>query len=149
MSVSRRKFLRSGAVLSAALLLKPGSFVVGQNSLWSGHSLNNATNPVRGYTREMFAPYIGDVFRVRMGKQMVDLKLASLIDAEPASPGITTGKIARTDSFSLRFYASSPLHSTATIRQLNHPELGTLDLFLSQSEQGSGFLHTAIVNHLV
>jgi hypothetical protein len=149
MSVSRRKFLRSGAVLSAVLLLKPGSFVVGQNSLWSNQAADNAINPGRGYSREMFAPYVGDVFRVRVGKQIVDLKLASLTDAEPVSSGITTGKIARTDCFSLRFYANSPLHSTATIRQLNHPKLGTIDLFLSQSKQGSGFFHTAIVNHLV
>jgi hypothetical protein len=149
MSVSRRKFLRSGAVLSAALLLKPGSFVVGQNSLWSNHPANNEAGPARGYSREMFAPYIGDTFRVRVGKQMVDLKLVSLTNHEPASQGITTGKIVRTDCFSMRFHASVPLPATASTRQMSHRELGNFDLFLSQSKKGSRFLHTAIVNHLV
>jgi hypothetical protein len=149
MSVSRRKFLRSGAVLSAALLLKPGSFVVGQNSIWSNPSLNNEAGPVHTYSRKMFEPYVGDIFRVRVGKQMVDLKLVSLTDHEPASHGITTGKIARTDCFSMRFHASAPLPSTASLRHLSHRELGNFDLFLSQSKKGSRFLHTAIINHLV
>ena len=62
MSVSRRKFLTAGAVMSAALVLKPGTFVFGRNSLWS----NNSPNPDHIYRREIFEPYIGDVFRVRV-----------------------------------------------------------------------------------
>src|SRR6185436_17750364 len=99
MSVSRRRFLQAGAFVSAALVLKPGSFVLGQNSLWS----NSSPNPDHGYRREMFEPYVGDVFRVRIGKQTVDLKLVALESVSPASRGITTGKPARTDCFSMQF----------------------------------------------
>src|ERR1051325_11596869 len=104
MSVSRRRFLKAGAVLSAALVLKPGTFVLGQNSLWS----NNSLDPDHFYRRERFEPYIGDIFRVRVGKRMVDLKLVALENVSPASRGIPTGKVARTNCFSMRFQAASP-----------------------------------------
>jgi len=144
MSVSRRRFLKAGAVLSAALVLKPGTFVFGQNSQWS----NNAANPDHSYRREMFAPYVGDVFRVRVGKQMVDLKLVALEDVSPASRGITTGKTTRTDCFSMQFQATSPLPARARMHNLNHSKLGNFDLFMTQSKKGGKFLQTAIVNHV-
>jgi len=131
--------------MSAALLLKPSSFVFGRNSLWS----NNSTNPDHGYRREMFEPFIGDVFQVRVGKQMVDLKLVALESVAPASRGITTGKPARTDCFSMQFHAAKPLAATARSRNLNHTKLGSFELFLNQSKKGGKFLHTAIVNHVV
>lgn len=145
MSVSRRRFLKSGAVVSAALVLKPGTFVFGQNSLWSNSSLNS----VHPYSREMFEPYVGDTFRVRVGKQMVDLKLVALEDSQSASHDITTGRIARTDCFSLRFHATTRLPADARIHTLKHSKLGGFDLFMIQSKEGAKFLHTAIVNHLV
>ena len=144
MSVSRRKFLTVGAVMSAALVLKPGTFVFGRNSLWS----NDSANPDRGYHREMFEPYIGDVFRVRVGKQMVDLKLVGIENFSPASCGITTGKVVRTDCFAMRFHAMTPLPATARSWNLNHSKLGNFELFLTQSKKGGKFLQTAIVNHL-
>jgi hypothetical protein len=130
--------------MSAALMFKPGTFVLGQNSLWS----NDSVNPDHCYRREMFEPYLGDVFRVRVGKQMVDLKLVAIENVAPASRGITTGRVARTDCFSMRFHAATPLPARARSRNLNHGRLGSFDLFLSQSKDGSKFLHTAIVNHL-
>jgi hypothetical protein len=146
MSVSRRSFLKSGALISAALVLKPGTFVLGQNSLRS----NNSLNPVHSYSREMFEPYVGDIFRVRVGKQMVDLKLAALEVFQSASDGITTGKkIARTDCFSLRFHAARRFPATTGLHNLKHSKLGSFDLFMIHSEVGSKFQHTAIVNHLV
>ena len=144
MSVSRRRFLTAGAFMSAALVLKPGTFAFGRNSLWS----NESASADHGYRREMFEPYIGDVFRVRVGKQMVDLKLVGIEKFAPASCGITTGKVARTDCFAMRFHATTPLPATASCRNLNHSKLGSFELFLSQSKKGGKFQHTAIVNHL-
>jgi len=140
--------------LSAALLLKPGTFVFGND--FGKDSLSNSdpdshTQTIQGrsYSREMFEPYIGDVFRVRVGKQMVDLKLVALTNVERASHGITTGKSVRTDCFSMRFHAATPLPAKSNIRQLNHKKLGAFDLFMTQSREGGKFLQTAIVNHLV
>jgi uncharacterized protein DUF6916 len=146
MSVSRRRFLKAGAVMSAALVLKPGISVFGQNSLWSNNSANSG--PAQTYRREMFEPYVGDVFRVRVGKQTVDLKLVALDNVSPASRGITTGRVSRTDCFSMQFHATSPLPVTARIHNLNHSKLGNFDLFMSQSKKGAQYLQTAIVNHL-
>ena len=144
MSVSRRKFLTAGAVMSAALVLKPGTFVFGRNSLWS----NNSHDSLRSYSREMFEPYVGDTFRVRVGKQLVDLKLVALENVSPASRGITTGKAVRTNCFSMQFQATKPLPERARIHNLNHSKLGSFDLFMSQSKKNSKFLQTAIVNHV-
>jgi hypothetical protein len=145
MSVSRRKFLSSAAVLSAALVFKPGTFAFGQNSLWS----TTAPSPDHSYRREMFEPYVGDVFRVRIGKQVVDLKLVALDTVSPASRGITTGKTARTDCFSMQFHSTRSLPATARMHNLNHSKLGNFDLFMTQSRKGSKFLQTAIINHVV
>ena len=145
MSVSRRRFLTAGAFMSAALVLKPGTFAFGRNSLWS----NNTSNSHQAYSREMFEPYLGDIFRVRVGKQMVDLKLVALENSEPASPNITTGKIARTDCFSLRFHASTQLPGTGRVHNLRHTQLGGFDLFMVQSKEGATFRHTAVINQLV
>ncbi len=147
MSVSRRRFLKAGAVLSAALVLKPGTFVFGQDSPWSNNSVSSL--PANAYSREMFEKYVGDVFRVRVGKQMVDLKLVALESVTPASRGITTGRVARTDCFSMRFHAASPLPVSAQMHKLNHTELGSFDLFMNQSKDGRKFLQTAIINHVV
>jgi hypothetical protein len=145
MSVSRRKFLSSAAVVSAAFVLKPGTFALGRNSLWS----NNSPNSVQSYSREMFEPYVGDIFRVRIGKQMVDLKLVALEDSEPVSPSITTGKITRTDCFSLRFHTNTQLPGTGRVHSLKHTQLGGFDLFMIQSKVGASFRHTAVINQLV
>jgi hypothetical protein len=149
MSVSRRKFLRSAAVVSTALVLKPGTFILGQDSTWSNTIQSSGAMSPRSYSREMFEPYVGDVFRVRVGKQMVDLKLVALENIKPASRGITTGKIARTDCFSMRFHAMTRLPANANTHNLNHGKLGSFDLFMTQSRKGTKFLQTAIVNQVV
>ena len=158
MSVSRRRFLRTGALVSAALVLKPAADALGKNSPWSnsassfGHRpvhADTTTKPFHAYSRQTFEPYIGDVFRVRVGKQTVDLKLVALTPVEPASAGITTGKTARTDCFSMRFHASKPLPVTTRSHQLSHAQLGNFDLFMNQSSNGREFVQTAVVNHLI
>lgn len=142
MSFSRRKFLKAGAVVSAALVLKPSTLVFGNNAITSDSATTKKTT-AQLYTREMFEPYVGDIFRVRVGKQVVDLKLAAL-----ANEQTTSGKTTRTDSFSLRFHATRPLPA-ARVHKLNHSKLGSFDLFMVQSKDGARFLQTAIVNHLV
>jgi len=145
MSVSRRRFMRSAAVLSAAAFAFKPTFVFGRNSVWS----NNSPDPDNFYRREMFEPYIGDIFHVRVGKQMVNLQLVAIENVSPASRGITTGKVARTDCFSMRFQTTTKLPATGRMHNLNHSKLGSFDLFMNQSKDRGKFLHTAIVNHVV
>ena len=145
MSVSRRRFLKSGAVVSAALVLKPGTFSSGPTTPCGPTAPR--TTPVQSYSREMFEPYIGETFQVRVGKQMVDLKLVAL-DESPQSAASHRKTPAQT-AFPCDFRRRSALPTTAKIHNLNHGELGSFDLFMGQSKAGSKFLHTAIVNHLV
>ena len=79
---------------------------------------------------------------------MVDLKLVALEDLSPSSRATITAKVARTDCFSLRFHASTPLPATSQIHKLNHSKLGNFELYMSQSKKGGKFLQTAIVNHI-
>ena len=163
MSVSRRRFLRTSALVSAALVLKPAADALGKNSPWSNspnsphapssfdsHRNHAATaKPAQPYSRASFEPYIGDVFRVRVGKEIVDLKLVALTSVKPASAGITTGKTARTECFSMRFHATRALPVTARTHQLSHARLGNFDLFMSQSNSGREFVQMAVINHLI
>lgn len=137
MSVSRRKFLRSGAVVSAALVLKPAAFALGHNTFTSD-SAASIKNGVNSYTRAMFEPYVGDIFHVRVGKQVVELKLVSLVDLKPASG---------TEGFSMRFDVLKTL--PPMVHTLNHSKLGDFDLFMVQSKNGARFSQLAIVNHIV
>lgn len=143
MSVSRRTFLRSGAVVSAALVLKPSTFVFGNNSITSISAVENQQTGIQPYTREMFEPCVGDTFRVLSENQVVGLKLVAIRNEKPAS-----GEIAGTNCFSLRFEAAKPLSQT-TLHTLNHSNIGDFDLFMVQSKNGAKFLQTAIVNHVV
>jgi hypothetical protein len=144
MSISRRKFLSSSAVLSALVLLKPGSMVLGHTP---ANRIIAGSMPVQHFNRSMFEPHLGETFRVLVGKQTVNLKLAAITDVNPRSTGITIKRTARTDGFSLQFEASKPL--PATIHTLDHQTIGSFRLFTTQSEKGSRFLHTAILNHFV
>jgi hypothetical protein len=141
--------------VSAALVLKPAAYAFGKNSPWSksfdhhGPHPDKTAKPFRAYSRETFEPFIGDVFRVRVGKQTVDLKLVALTTIKPVSAGITTGKAARTDCFSMHFLATKPLSGASQAHKLSHAKLGNFDLFMSESRSGREFVQTAVVNHLI
>src|SRR5919106_3851642 len=108
MSVSRRRFLKSGAVVSAALVLNPSTFVFGNDSITSNSATTNKQAASQFYTREMFEPYVGDTFRVRVGRRVIDLKLMSLTDEKQKS----NGNNACTNCFSMRFHALQQLPAT-------------------------------------
>lgn len=150
MSVSRRKFIRSSAALSAVLVLKPGTLILGQDSMWSNNTKTDE-NPdqAKYYTWAMFEPYVGDTFRVHAGTQTVYLKLVALADLNSGSARTTTKKTHAPDCFSLQFKSSTPLPATASTHTLNHSVLGSFDLCMTQSGVGAEFVQMAIVNHAV
>ena len=157
MSVSRRNFLRSGAAgaLSAGLIFKLSTSAFGQKSAWSKTALDTlipseaATNPIFYYTRSAFEPCVGSVFQVRAGWRTINLTLVSVTDYQPASTAVTMRNSRSTDSFSLRFRAAARLPGLSTIHKLNHPVLGSFDLFMPGSESRGKIFYTAVINHLV
>lgn len=142
MSVSRRRFLRSGALggLAAGLMLKSNSFAL-------GHDLNQSSAHVASfnYSRANFEPHVGSIFRVGQGTQMFSLTLVSLTDYEPSRTA-SSSKAKGTESFVLAFRAPGNL-SRSSMYQLEHPKLGTFDLFISRN--GNRDNMTAVVNRIV
>ena len=142
MSVSRRRFLRSGALggLAAGLMLN-------SNSLALGHDSSHFSDPVTGfnYSRADLEPHVGSTFGLRQGKQLLDLKLVNLTDFQP-SRNAETFKVKSTESFVLTFRAPRNIYRSATY-QLEHPKLGTFDLFISRNGDRDNM--TAVVNRIV
>ena len=158
MSVSRRNFMRSGALtaLSAGLMLKCG--------LALGQKLKQATPgldlpvPIDAQkeflfmaNRATFEPYVGSIFQAsgaRGGK--VNLTLMSVTPYQPdPKTKITTVTARQTDCFSLMFKASGPLPTFSSIPSLYHAALGRLDLFLVPHEGAAGKLsYEAVINHI-
>ena len=142
MSVSRRRFLKSGALggLAAAIMLKSNTFAFGHNS---NQSVDHAA--AFDYSRAHFKPHLGSTFRLCQGKKTLDLTLIDLTDYQ--LPSRTNNIKARTtESFVLEFQAPQNL-SHASTYQLDHPKLGKFDLFLSPNGGRNNMI--AVVNRIV
>ena len=143
MSVSRRRFLRSGALggLAAGLMLKSNSFAF-------GHDANQSVDHAAGfnYSRANFEPHVGSSFRLRQGKQTLDLTLVNLTDYQEPSRTARISRAKNTESFVLAFRAPKNL-SHASTYQLEHPKLGKFDLFMTRN--GDRDKMTAVVNRIV
>lgn len=141
MSVSRRRFLRSGALggLAAGLMLKSNSLVFGHDD----QSVAQAAG--FNYSRADFEPHVGNIFRLRQGKQTLDLTLVSLTDYQ-SSRRSRTAKTQNTECFVLAFRVPKHFSGSWTY-QLEHPKLGKFDLFMTRN--GDPDQMTAVVNRIV
>jgi hypothetical protein len=166
MSVTRRRFLKSGAtaVLAAGLVFRAGAPAFGQDKKRPSADTSRGfqvpyeaqQDPVFFFTRATFEPYIGGVFTTRgLGGGTVELTLVAVHDWN-ARPATTTkrGPTAatesrRTDCFSLLFRASGKLPELSTIYRLEHGALGSFNLFMTASKGPKGELfYEAVINHL-
>ena len=106
MSVSRRRFLRSGALggLAAGLMLKSNIFAL-------AHDSNQSVNHPTGfdYSHAQFEPHVGSAFRSRQGEQTLDLTLVNLVDYRQPFRNAKTLKAKNTKSFVLVFLAPKNL----------------------------------------
>lgn len=158
MSVSRRKFMKSGALtaLSAGLIFKAGETAFGQKRVPDRPiskfevPYEAQQNPILYYDRATFEPYVGGTFIGRDARgRSVELKLVSVKEYKPPTTRITTGSTRRTDSFSLTFSASSSLPPFTSIHVIEHAVLGKFDLFLQRSGDNSQILYQAVITHLL
>ncbi len=152
MSVSRRRFLRSGAMgaLSAGLIFRSG-LADARPKPHAGHNtqLPDQTAALFNYSRANFEPNVGSIFRTSFGKGHVNLKLVKLTGGLPRFGALKTGQIGDTESFVLAFQGPSNRSAASTIHQLEHSTLGRFDLFMTRSEDRGRIFYTAIVNRLV
>ena len=158
MSVSRRKFIKSGALtaLSAGFLFKTAESAFGQKKVPDRPVLKfdvpyeAQQNPILYYDRATFEPYIGGIFIGRDARgRAIELRLLSVTEYKPnLRVRITTGATRRTDTFFLTFNASSALPPFTSIHVIEHAVLGKFDLFLQRSGGDGQIIYQAVINHL-
>jgi len=155
MPISRRSFLRSGALtaIAAVVTLKTQTLTFAQTGTSQNFQipLEAQQQPTFMFTRATFAPYVGGIFQAPdAGGRMISLTLLSATANKPATTTkISTRKSIETDSFSLMFKAARALPEFTSIHQVSHPSLGKFDLFLSlHSQPGKELLYEAVFNHI-
>lgn len=159
MTVTRRSFLRSGAmtVLLTGLALDIAPRVFAQNS--------RKPDPARDFEvpfeaqqaspfyfkRETFQPYLHGVFKLSAGAHSVEATLVSIRDCTPdAKSAKVTKKSRPSDCFALVFQAQGKLTDLTSIYEVEHGALGKFALFLTRRDgPGGKYFYEAVFNHVL
>jgi hypothetical protein len=158
MAISRRRFIKSGALtaIAAGVALNPQTLAFAQRRT-QGTSLGfqipvaAQKEPTYMFTSGTFQPYIGSIFQAPDARgRMISLTLVSVTTYKPSkSTKLSTGTSVETDSFSLIFKASSALPEFTSIHKVSHSALGKFDLFLSpHSLAGKERIYEAVFSHI-
>lgn len=155
MTVTRRSFLRSGAMAvfltGIALDNVPVSFAQG---LRKGDPAQDFPVPIEAkqqqtfyFKRETFQPYLNGVFALRAGANSVEATLVSVRDCTPKADSKLTKKSRQTECFALVFKTQAKLTDLTTIYDVEHGALGTFPLFLTRRDgPQKSFLYEAVFN---
>lgn len=142
MTVTRRRFLRTGAVtvLVAGLALESVPLSLAQGLRKSDPSRDFQV-PVEAkqeqtfyFKRETFQPYLNGVFTLRAGSNTVAATLVSVRDCTPKAADKLTKKTRATECFALVFKTEETLTDLTTIYDVEHGALGTFPLFLTRRD---------------
>jgi hypothetical protein len=157
MTVSRRTFLRSGAITvlltTVALDSIPRAF--GQQIHKSDPARDfqlpfEATQaPAFYFKRETFQPYINGIFKLSAGANSVEATLVSVRDCTPSAKSSKVTKKSRpSDCFALEFRANGKLTDLTSIYDVEHAALGKFALFLTRRDgPGRTHFYEAVFNH--
>lgn len=154
MTVSRRKFLRAGTMLtlSAALPLSLTSLAVAQKrkALPIGPDrpavpLAAQQNPLYHFTRDTFTPYVNSIFTVNAVPWaeivLVEVKETPLVVAK-GSTRIPTG-----ECFTLVFRGPNRTRFRQDTYTFDHPALGKFEMFITPTDRPSKQqYYTAVIN---
>ena len=159
MALSRRKFLKAGALISLA-----AGIPLSLADLAAAQHTGNGQNPSKGFPisyesqqdvvfhfrKSTFTPYVDTEFLVHPGsRHEVSIRLVQVRDAGPSADKGATDTPGN-ECFSLQFLGprSQPLkQNTYTF---GHGALGTFALFLTpvgKDTDGGGRYYEAIINH--
>lgn len=157
MSVTRRSFLKSGAmsVLTTSIVLSSGAAIFGQDRQQPNPALDfqipfqAKQSPMFYFNRETFQPYVGGIFIARAGKRSIKMTLMNVRDCTPTAKGLLLTKKSRpSDCFALEFRASGTLTDLTTIYDIEHGALGTFALFMTRRDGPRGtYFYEAVFNH--
>ena len=142
MTLTRRRFLRSGAitVVLTGLALDSVPLAFAKNAKKQKKSDPSRDfkvppqvkrDPILYFKRETFEPYLNGVFQLSAGRSLVDATLISIRDYTPGTAGEVTPNSRPTESFALVFKARETLTDLTTIYNVEHGALGSFALFLT------------------
>lgn len=149
MSISRRKFLKTGTLftLAAAVPLNSAITVMGQQFSDGGSQVDLnpqelAQDPLANYTKSTFLQYLNSIFRLSGGiYKPVDVTLTDVTDMVPAKTTPEPGR----ECFALLFRGESIALPQGTYT-VDHAALGRFALFLvpvGEDDNGAqGYLAT-------
>lgn len=151
MLLARRKFVQSSLLFTASTLLfwENTRSVLAQTLTRDDGQLSDQVlrDPVLGFTRETFEPYVGGYFEAP-GARGKDVTL-KLLKVEAYEPKTTSRTAIATDAFLLLFSADGELPIFTSIHPLKHPALGEFSLFLTRRDGPNGDIYyEAVINHL-
>ena len=158
MTVTRRSFLRSGAVTvlltGLALDSVPLAFAQSLRKFDPSQdflpSFEAKQEPTYNFRRETFEPYVNGVFKLSAGADSVEATLVSIEDCSPddTKSKKVTKKWRLSNGFILVFQAKEKLTDLTTVYDVEHGALGKFSLFLTYHEGKSGeHFYEAVFNH--
>ena len=144
MTVTRRSFLRSGAVtvLLTGLALDSVPLAFAQLSRRFDPSLDflpsseSKQEPTFNFRRETFEPYLNGVFTLSAGANSVEATLVAIEDCSPTEEKSkkVTKKWRLSAGFILVFQAKEKLTDLTTVYDVEHGALGKFALFLTRRD---------------
>ena len=152
MLLARRKFVKTSLLFAAStFLFSDTTRSVLAQTLRSDGQLSTETlrDPVLGFTRETFEPYVGGYFEAPGPRgKLIALKLLRIETYKPKS-GVMPKPGLETDSFVLVFSAEAELPTFTSIHPIKHAALGEFSLFLTRRDGDNGDIYyEAVFNHL-
>ncbi|HEX8071757.1 MAG TPA: twin-arginine translocation signal domain-containing protein [Pyrinomonadaceae bacterium] len=147
MSISRRQFLRAGAVamlaagtpLRSEVLAAAAAGPAGRGGAARGARLR----------REMFAPHLNSLFTIHPeAGRALRVELTKLEDYVPASPRQRAARTGQ-ECFSLSFRAPAHAPLAQGTYRFQHGALGRFELFITPGRASrDGQTYEAVINHL-
>ena len=147
MSISRRKFLRTGTFVAMAAVIPAA--VLGQNRKErDGNPFDQQVaqpDPLSFYNKAAFTSYLNSIFRVSTGYSVVEVALIRVKDLPAGGPAAPAGS----ESFSLLFVGGSKQLEQGTYK-MDHPSLGSFQMFLvpSGADQYGAEAYVATINRI-
>lgn len=158
MTVTRRSFLRSGAmaVVLTGLALEAAPLSYAQQ-LQEINASQDFQIPFEAkqestfyFKRETFEPYLNGLFKLSAGRNAVEGTLTSVRDCTPSTKSKLTTKARPTECFALVFRTQATLTDLTTIYDVEHGALGKFRLFLTRRDGGRGaYYYEAVFNHVL
>ncbi len=145
MSISRRKFLRTGTLVALAAAIPVTVFAQNPKDRDGNPFDQQYTDPLSTYNKAAFQSYLNSIFKLYTGYSTVEVALIRVSDLPSAGAAAPAGG----ESFSLLFVGGSQPLKQNTYK-VDHPSLGSFLLFLvpAGADDNGAQLYLATINRI-